>query len=362
MIRYKIAIFLPYLESKGGVNVSVKTIAEYLRDKGHEVHLFPVGITKYDETAYTHPINSNNNSERKKIVQKLFLHLEEKKKFDVIITNSKPTTKLVNILNAPNKQLIILRQSSFIRKHFLARLSYRLSYKKYYNGRHVAAITNCLKESFMQRFTYLSPKSVSVLYNSFNGTEILNAAQEKKHMKLSKPYIISVGRLSKNKNTIKLLQAFNSLQNKNIHLVILGDGKEKKNLEGYVLKKHLEKRVHFLGWKENPYPYIKNAQLLVHTSKYETFGRVLLEALALKTPVVTFDIKCGPSEILTGKLSKFLVHYNEHNLLTLTIDKALHSYPKIENDLIEKFKIDKIGEQYLQVIKTIVDDNHNKIK
>jgi glycosyltransferase involved in cell wall biosynthesis len=81
-------------------------------------------------------------------------------------------------------------------------------------------------------------------------------------------------------------------------LVLLGDGAQRAELEGLVRARHLTDRVRLLGAVDNPYPVIAGADLLVHPARWEPFGVVLLEALALGVPVVATDCPGGTREIL----------------------------------------------------------------
>jgi len=122
------------------------------------------------------------------------------------------------------------------------------------------------------------------------------------------PYIISVGRLNVQKDFKTLIYAYNYAINKglDIDLVIVGEGEEEARLRELIKNLNLEKRIHLLGYKKNPYPYIRNAKLFVLSSIWEGFGYVLLEAMALGVPVISTDCKSGPAEILNygeyGKL------------------------------------------------------------
>ena len=117
----------------------------------------------------------------------------------------------------------------------------------------------------------------------------------------SKFEIISVGRLSEQKDYRTLLKSLSLVKKKhNFNLKILGIGKELTNLKKLAQDLEIADNVEFLGFKENPYPYIKSSDLFVLSSKWEGFGLVLVEALALGTPVIATDSNGAPSEILNN--------------------------------------------------------------
>ncbi len=352
-MKYKVAFFLPNLESQGGVVVSVKTIAEYLQTLGHEVHLFPIGDTKVSNSTYIHPIDSNNKAQQLKIAKNLYALETTKKPFDLSVSNTLVSNYILHHLHIENTHLMILRQPSFLKQsHIFSKIKKRILFPKIYNRKNIVMISECLLNNFLQRFGYLKLKSSRVIYNAFDPEFLEKKSQQNIELPTSKEYIISVGRFTKTKNHTMLIKAFAHIDNKNIDLILLGEGKEKNALKHLIEKLNLNHKVHFVDWQENPYPYIKQAKLLVHTSKSETFGRVILEGLALGTPVVATDIDCGPNEILTKELSKFLVPSDNINVLTFTINRALNSYPNIIADkYLMQFDIKHIAQQYIDFIE-----------
>lgn len=113
-------------------------------------------------------------------------------------------------------------------------------------------------------------------------------------------YIISVGRLAKQKGFDHLIKSFFLARKKinNIELIILGDGELKDELKLLSEKLHIEKYVHILGGKINPYKYMAKCNLYVLTSLNEGFPNALVEAMASGLPILSVDCKSGPREIL----------------------------------------------------------------
>lgn len=109
----------------------------------------------------------------------------------------------------------------------------------------------------------------------------------------------------------------------------------------------LEDKVVILGFKKNPYPYIKNAKCLVLSSEREGLPTILIESLILGTPVVSTNCISGPSEILTGELSKYLAKVNDSNDLALKMKQIIKNNIIIKDEYIAKFSENNIIEQYL---------------
>lgn len=126
------------------------------------------------------------------------------------------------------------------------------------------------------------------------------------------PRLCTAARLSPEKDLGLLLTAFRRLQAiRPAALILVGDGPDRAALEQQVADWGLADRVRFVGHRENVYPYIRHADLYVHTCQFEGFGYTMLEALACGTPVVATDCPYGPREVL-GR--------NEYGVLTPMAD------------------------------------------
>ena len=113
------------------------------------------------------------------------------------------------------------------------------------------------------------------------------------------PVILGAGRLAPQKDFPTLIEAFRRVSAvRACRLVILGEGRLRRQLEGQVRALGLEDRVSLPGWDENPYAFMSRAALFVLSSRHEGFGNVLVEALACGCPAVSTDCPAGPSEIL----------------------------------------------------------------
>ena len=111
------------------------------------------------------------------------------------------------------------------------------------------------------------------------------------------PYVISVGRLVKNKNFSLLINAY-AKANISEDLVILGVGDEELLLKELANELGVGNKVHFLGFKSNPYPYVKSAEYFISTSNAEGFPNAIVEAMCLEKAVVATNCESGPAEII----------------------------------------------------------------
>ncbi|MBY5969548.1 glycosyltransferase [Halomonas denitrificans] len=154
----------------------------------------------------------------------------------------------------------------------------------------------------------VTPLRGEILYNAVPIPAIRRMANADKDMHLHQPYLLHVARLVPVKNQQRLIAAFHQAVNQGLDhdLVIIGDGSERRHLEAQVMALGLAAKVHFLGKKDNPYPWMKDATALVLSSNFEGLGIVLIEALALGTQCVACDVPGGIDEVLTGPQARLL--------------------------------------------------------
>ena len=171
-------------------------------------------------------------------------------------------------------------------------------------------------------------------------------------------YCIAVGRMVAMKQFDKLIETYCSseLPNQNIHLVILGDGVERLRLQKQIESLKMTGFIHLLGYKENTAFYIKKADFLVLTSEYEGFPMVILEALSIGTPVISFDCETGPNEMIVNEFNGLLVENQNFNALkegmnTMINDEKLHDFCKINAKAsTAPFSAEVIREKWLDLM------------
>jgi glycosyltransferase involved in cell wall biosynthesis len=129
-------------------------------------------------------------------------------------------------------------------------------------------------------------------------------------------------------------------------LLLLGEGSLTQEYRKLAENLGVSERVHFLGYRVNPYPYFKRALALVVSSDYEGLPTGIIEALACGTPVVSTNCPSGPSEILQDALAEFLVPVRDPKALAEAMEKVVafpYQYP--ENQF-EKFYPPRVAHAY----------------
>ena len=195
---------------------------------------------------------------------------------------------------------------------------------------------------------------MKVVYNPINIGEINKFSKENVNILRnvnSKFKIISVGRLVKQKNYSNLIKAFEIVQKRfhNCHLIICGEGPERKKLKEIVNSLNIKKYVTFLGAVQNPYKFLKKSDLFVLSSDYEGFGTVLLEAMVFNLPIVSTDCDYGPREILKNYQRKKLVKVNCHISLAKGILELMRTKKKINNTNLLEYDTNNILSKYLKL-------------
>jgi len=169
----------------------------------------------------------------------------------------------------------------------------------------------------------LPARKISVIRNPVNVTDC-RLAGPGPTPKVLGPYILGVGRLEWQKGFDRLLQGFCRLGHPGVDLVILGDGSERERLLQQANELALEKRTHFAGRVVDVNPWYRHAKCFVLSSRYEGWPNVLMEALANGCPVVSFDCKYGPSEIIEHGRTGLLVPEGDTEALAGAIAQVLN--------------------------------------
>jgi glycosyltransferase involved in cell wall biosynthesis len=237
--------------------------------------------------------------------------------------------------------------------------SYQREYKRirryYPRCDRVICVSEGLRHKFIQESS-LTPEKVCTIYNPILTEEMFRLAQEPvEHpwfVDHRAPIILGVGRLAEQKDFATLIKAFAEVRKtRDCRLVILGEGNQRPELEQLLDSLNVKQDVDLYGHVHNLYNFMKNADLFVLSSIHEALGNVLVEALALGTPVVSTDCPYGPAEILDyGKYGQ-LTPVGDHQTLASAIVKALTtpSNPDFLKTAASRFDTETITREYLNV-------------
>lgn len=167
------------------------------------------------------------------------------------------------------------------------------------------------------------------------------------------PVVIALGRLHKQKDFPTLIHAFAKVRQTLLaRLMILGVGPEEDNLKSLIHNLGIEKDVEMPGFFLNPYPYVARAGVFVLSSAWEGLSNILVETLALGTPIVSTDCPSGPSEVLNGGKYGLLVPVGDSDAMAQSLIKALGGKgKKAEPEWIEKFTAEYCTQRFLELLQ-----------
>ncbi|WP_235603001.1 glycosyltransferase [Piscirickettsia litoralis] len=222
-------------------------------------------------------------------------------------------------------------------------------YKKH-TDKNIICVSRGAEETLLN-YIQAKPSSSQVIYNPFDINQIRSLARASNPEIPSKPYILHPARfdIAQKRHDI-LFQAFSQL--KTNHLLVLLT-KESEKLTALIKEYKLSDRVIVSGFQHNPYPWFKQANLTVLSSDWEGLPSVIIESLAVGTPVVSTDCPSGPREILTEELSQWLTPIRDPESLAQKIAKALESNIQIQSTAITPFSDKEILKQYIQLTQPI---------
>ncbi len=176
---------------------------------------------------------------------------------------------------------------------------------------HIVTVSKGVHDEIIET-VLINPYDVSTIYNFFDykKTRLMSKKNINYPMEISDhefdncKVIISVGRLVEQKDYIRLLKQFEILhkKDKGIKLIISGSGNLENLLRDMIVNLRLDDFVFILPYMANPFPILKQADVFVLSSRYEGYGNVLLEAMALGVPVISVDCLAGPREILDDNI------------------------------------------------------------
>ncbi|MFP4401630.1 MAG: glycosyltransferase [Candidatus Nanoarchaeia archaeon] len=214
-------------------------------------------------------------------------------------------------------------------------------------------------ENYLQKFVGVNSKKTTTIYNTVNLEKINSLKKEKLPSKYKNFFakndkiFITIGRLEQQKAHKYLIRAFKKLvnYNKNCKLIILGEGKLRKELQHLINSLNLQDNIYLLGNQNNVFSFIQKSDCFVFSSIYEGFGNVLLEALYLNKPVISADCNYGPREILAPQLKidekiKY-PYYGEYGILFKPFSDKSHVEEKQLFELMKEIVENKtLKEQY----------------
>ncbi|WAW14157.1 glycosyltransferase [Peptostreptococcus equinus] len=169
---------------------------------------------------------------------------------------------------------------------------------------------------------------------------------------------ISAGDLVKGKNYRTAIDAISKTQNKDIHYLICGVGPEREELENFALKKNVQSRVHFLGFRTDVKELMKISNIFIFTTMREGMPRSLMEAMAAGLPCIVSKVR-GNVDLLENNMGGYLIDACDTNNLAILIDKLSANL-----DLRVKmgdYNLESIKEYDIRVVNNEIKEIYNEV-
>lgn len=167
---------------------------------------------------------------------------------------------------------------------------------------HIACVSATLRDEFLKVFpTYQG--NVDVIHNILDTQSIQRSAEEDLDIELKSNSLITVGRLSEEKGQLVIPQTVRILLDSgiNVYWYLVGDGPLRSEIVQSCVKYNVSKNVILLGAKQNPFPYVKKADIYVQTSITEGWCLTVQEAKILSKPIITTPLPVFKEQIVHGE-------------------------------------------------------------
>lgn len=238
----------------------------------------------------------------------------------------------------------------------------------------IVCVSEEVKERYLEKIKWCR-KKCHVIHNGidlqkFKGVNKAIYLYEKYGLPTDALYVISIARLVKIKDHYTLLMAFRKIANKNenIHLLLLGDGPLRGDLERQTKELQLEGRVHLLGHQDNVSEWMSIAQISILSTHTEGFSSTVLESMSAGIPVIATAVG-GNLEAIQDGVTGYLTPHGSADAIA---EKVLYliQNPEVAKSMVncaakvveEKFTIEATARKTLELYQNILSQKGYKIE
>ncbi|WP_445430349.1 glycosyltransferase [Chryseobacterium indoltheticum] len=247
----------------------------------------------------------------------------------------------------------IARETNVVSEH-VTRKEIKFFYNFYNNYQQIIAQSDDMMNDLVHNFNIKKHKITKINnpvdFDFINEKLLISTKPES--FQYNYKNVVAIGNLSARKGFDNLLKVFSRLKNEKIILHILGDGRDRELLNQ--MKDFLGlKKVVFHGRQENPYQFLKFADLFILSSRYEGFPNVLLEAGACGTYSLANNCRGGINEIIQDRINGEISDIENYEDFSQKIMQILHqSYDQdaIKNSIKSRFSKEIILDRYEKIL------------
>lgn len=311
---------------------------------GHEmIYASPDGTIRervQEEGLFFYPMNGANVKEVKKAIEKLKPDVIHAHDFSMSIYASCVAGKIPVISHLHNNPL-------WIKKLCSKTLVYLLSTRKY---KKILTVSDAVEREFL--FSRLFSSKIEILENVIDAKSVKTKADE---IYLGKKYdVIFLGRLSSQKCPVLFCKIIERVKQvyPQISSVMVGNGEMEAEVRAYIEEHNLNNEIDLIEFQENPYPYLKNAKILLMPSAWEGFGLVAVEAMILGKPVVCSGVG-GLKKIVNENCGFVCNNVKEYTDSILTLLQEDELYLRVAHEAVENSKKYTDVHKYMTILCNI---------
>jgi glycosyltransferase involved in cell wall biosynthesis len=286
-------------------------------------------------------------------------NLIKKEKPDFLIIHLITLLPLILLIFFKFETKVILRISGLPRLNIFRKFIWKLASTKLY---YISAPTQTTLE-YIKSLNIFDEKKIIFLPDPvYQIRDVVIKKKEKIYnlLEKNKKIIISVGRLTKQKNYFFLIRAFYEIKkiDNSFKLLIIGEGEQKKYIQSLILKFNLVNDVFLMGFVENIFKYIEISDLAISVALWEDPGFFIIESGILNKPIISSDCPNSPKELLSKGLGGYLFENNSLESLLDNFKVYLkdNEYERKKKILVSKnkFKTFSIFNHFLILNKIIL--------
>jgi glycosyltransferase involved in cell wall biosynthesis len=229
----------------------------------------------------------------------------------------------------------------------------------------IIAISQATKDALVH-YENFSRSKIIVIYNGIADMSQIEVDEIELKKQFGIPESVflfgTISRLQPIKNQSMMIKAFKKVKdkNRNTHLLIVGDGEIRTELEALVTDLELEKEVTFTGFQKNPYRFHKIIDVFLLTSFSEGASMTLLEAMSFSTPCIVTDVGGNP-ELVKQQKEGIVINPNDGKALVSNIETLLNNEDIVRKmsqnsrqTFLLKFTVNKMASSYVSLYKKVI--------
>jgi glycosyltransferase involved in cell wall biosynthesis len=359
----KILFVLPNLDG-GGAQKAILNVARGLAERGHETHaiifestieyasLIPADVRLHSLGEAGEKISMGWIGKRltARKLSRLHKELAAERRFDLIVSTLPFADEVCYLARLPEVWFRIANNifAEIASLSGASKRARRLArYRSIYEGANLIAVSGDLANDLRNN---LGPKKsrIVTIYNPFDLDKIRLLAGEREPGLPPDNFIVYAGRFERQKRFDVLFDAFKK-SGLSEPLVLLTNSSPA--LLAMIRQYGLDGKVIVAGFRQNPYPWYRNANLLVLSSDREGMPNVVIEAMICGCPVASTDCPSGPRELLSGNMKQFLAPCGDAEALAACMRRAVGNRAAFDFSRTEEFRKERAIDAYEQLAR-----------